>query len=210
MLASLMRSLDDPGALARQLGALGRGHRKYGVTEHHYAPFLDCLLATIRQANGPHWTAECEAAWRDLLGLAQRAMTSAAADDSRNRPAWWTAEVVRHEQRCPDVAVVSVRPDPAFGYLPGQYLSVQVPRWPRGHGEQRPGPPRQARGHPGARPGTRRDDAARRAAGRPEPGVRGGRDRPGPAEGDHRGSYRGPGGQADQPVCRRTAGRRPV
>ncbi len=131
MLASLMRSLDDPGALARQLGALGRGHRKYGVTEHHYAPFLDCLLATIRQANGPHWTAECEAAWRDLLGLAQRAMTSAAADDSRNRPAWWTAEVVRHEQRCPDVAVVSVRPDPAFGYLPGQYLSVQVPRWPR-------------------------------------------------------------------------------
>jgi NAD(P)H-flavin reductase/hemoglobin-like flavoprotein len=131
MLASLMQNLDYPGTLIRQMRTLGRVHRKYGVTENHYAPFLDCLLATIRQVNGPHWTAEAEAAWRDLLGLAQRAMTSAAADDSGSQPAWWTAEVIRHEQRCPDIAVLSVRPDPAFGYLPGQYLSVQVPRWPR-------------------------------------------------------------------------------
>jgi NAD(P)H-flavin reductase len=54
-----------------------------------------------------------------------------AAQDTAGEPPWWVAEVIRHERRSPDLAVLTVRPGEPFSYLPGQYLSVQVLRWPR-------------------------------------------------------------------------------
>lgn len=39
--------------------------------------------------------------------------------------------MIRHERRRPDLAVLTVRPGQPFPYQPGQYLSVQVLRWPR-------------------------------------------------------------------------------
>jgi ferredoxin-NADP reductase len=58
-------------------------------------------------------------------------MISAARADSKVAPAWWTAEVTGHEPAAPDVAVLTVKPDEPLGYLPGQHVPVQTPRWPR-------------------------------------------------------------------------------
>jgi NAD(P)H-flavin reductase len=59
-------------------------------------------------------------------------MTQAAAD-SENEPAWWLGEVVSHQLRGHDLAVLTIRTDPAqpLRHVPGQYLNVQVPKWPR-------------------------------------------------------------------------------
>src|SRR5689334_8105143 len=44
---------------------------------------------------------------------------------------WWYAEVVAHDLRTPDVAVLTLRPDQPYPFLAGQYTSVETPWWPR-------------------------------------------------------------------------------
>jgi NAD(P)H-flavin reductase len=58
-------------------------------------------------------------------------MIDAAAADELRAPAWWQAEIVAHERRTPDVAVVTVRPDQPYPFLAGQYTSLETPWWPR-------------------------------------------------------------------------------
>ncbi len=38
---------------------------------------------------------------------------------------------MQHDQRTQTVAVLTIRPDRPLSYQPGQYVSVQVPKWPR-------------------------------------------------------------------------------
>ena len=130
-LAHLVSTLDSPAESAAYLAQLGRDHRKYGVKDKHYHAFLDPLLETAAHFNGALWTAETDAAWRSALTYAARTMRSAASADARNHPPWWVGEIVGHERRGDDLAVVTIRPDRSFAYRPGQFLTVQVPRWPR-------------------------------------------------------------------------------
>jgi NAD(P)H-flavin reductase len=55
----------------------------------------------------------------------------AATGTATGDPAWWLAEVIEHDLRRPDLAVLALRPDRPLHYLAGQHVSVQVPRWPR-------------------------------------------------------------------------------
>jgi NAD(P)H-flavin reductase/hemoglobin-like flavoprotein len=132
--ASLERvvwSIDDPVALAAYLGQLGRDHRKFGVRERHYEPVLAVFLDTLRHFCGHYWTDATEAAWRGAMGRAASVMIAAARRDAIAQPAWWVGEVVRHDLRRPDLAVLTIRPDQPLLYTAGQFVSVQVPRWPR-------------------------------------------------------------------------------
>ncbi len=124
-------SLDSTHALDSYLTVLGRDHRKFGVVPRHYALVGDAFMATIRAFLGDAWTAEVRAAWQDVLDHVSKVMIRAAADDGRETPAWWLGEVLAHDRRGPDIAVVSVRPHQPFPYLAGQYVSVQCTRWPR-------------------------------------------------------------------------------
>jgi len=130
-LAHIVWSIDSPEALTAYLVRLGRGHRKFGVKERHYDPFLTVLAETVRHFSGSYWTGQCEAAWAAALGHVSSVMLAAARQDAALQPAWWIGEVVQHDQRCQDLAVLTIRPDQRLHYLPGQYLAVQVPRWPR-------------------------------------------------------------------------------
>ena len=131
VLARIVWRMDSPAALAAYAGQLGRDHRKFGVRDKHYEAFFGALLVTIRQFSAGAWTAETEAAWAAALECIARTMRAAAAADARQAPAWWIGEIVQHDQRGPDLAVLTVRPDQPLRYLPGQYLDVQVARWPR-------------------------------------------------------------------------------
>jgi NAD(P)H-flavin reductase/hemoglobin-like flavoprotein len=129
-LARCVWSMDNPQSLHEYLTALGRDHRKYGVQERHYQVFGETLATALRLLNEGAWTQETAAAWHTALSHICSVM-AAAAHDAAGEPAWWVGEVIRHERRCPDLAVLTVRPGEPFPYRPGQYLSVQVLRWPR-------------------------------------------------------------------------------
>jgi NAD(P)H-flavin reductase/hemoglobin-like flavoprotein len=141
-------SSDQPEALTRWLGELGRDHRKFGVTEQHYRLFCDALLTTMQAFCAGSWSGQTQAAWERALAAITAAMTAGGtagqpadggtadgaaslADRDAGEPAWWVAEVVEHDLRRPDLAVLALRPDQPLRYLPGQHISVQVPRWPR-------------------------------------------------------------------------------
>jgi NAD(P)H-flavin reductase/hemoglobin-like flavoprotein len=128
-------SFDQPEPLTRWLGELGRDHRKFGVTEQHYRLFCDALLATVQAFCAGSWSDQVQAAWERALAAITAAMmaggSGAPGEGTTGEPAWWLAEVVEHDLRRPDLAVLALRPDQPLPYLAGQHISVQVPRWPR-------------------------------------------------------------------------------
>jgi NAD(P)H-flavin reductase len=130
-LARIVWSLDSPETLASFLGQLGRDHRKFAVKDKHYEAFFGALLGTVRHFSAGTWTAGIQAAWEATLGGVAASMRAAAAADAERAPAWWLGEIVQHDTRRRDLAVLTIRPDQPLRYLPGQYLSVQVGRWPR-------------------------------------------------------------------------------
>ncbi|MFD7595005.1 globin domain-containing protein [Kitasatospora sp. NPDC059812] len=130
-LLAAARSADDPAGLRVYLGALGRGHRRYGTLTGHYGPVGECLVQALARYAGSRWDAETELAWRRVYRLVSSIMIEAAEDAARTSPPWWQGEVVRHERRTRDVAVITVRPDQAYPYRAGQYTSLETPWWPR-------------------------------------------------------------------------------
>ncbi|MEU6783767.1 globin domain-containing protein [Nonomuraea angiospora] len=130
-LTRIVWSLDSPGSLATYLGQLGRDHRKYGVIAEHYTAVGNALLATIRRFAAEIWNHEIESAWVAAYTAAAKLMIDSAASDSGVSPAWWPAEVIDHELRHPDIAVLTLRPAERLPYTPGQYVNVQTARWPR-------------------------------------------------------------------------------
>jgi NAD(P)H-flavin reductase/hemoglobin-like flavoprotein len=130
-LARIVWAIDNPDSLTAYLSQLGLAHRKFGVKARHYEPFLAVLLETVRHFTGPDWTVQTEAAWQTALGRVSSVMRAAADRDAAQQPPWWVGEVVQHDRRRPDLAVLTIRPDQPLRYTPGQYLAVQVPRWPR-------------------------------------------------------------------------------
>jgi NAD(P)H-flavin reductase/hemoglobin-like flavoprotein len=122
---------DDPAALAGYLEQLGRAHRKFGVRERHYEVFRRALLATVHRFAAQAWDEATQQAWETRFDQAAKVMIEAAGRDAEHFPAWWVATVTRTELRSPDVAVLTVAPEQPLYYLPGQYVSVQTPHWPR-------------------------------------------------------------------------------
>lgn len=110
------------------LAGLGRAHRKYGVHAGHYAQFRNALAAACREFSlSPADEAQVLAAFDH----AAMVMMAAAQAEEGKSPAWWTAEVVRHEAMAPDIAVLALRTDEPLPYRAGQHVFVQTPRWPR-------------------------------------------------------------------------------
>src|SRR5262245_29458980 len=102
-----IQTVEDPFAFDDFLRTLGRDHRKFHVAPHHYALLGAALLESLRTFAGDQWTIEYDQAWRDAYdAMATKMLTGAATDPG---PAFWSAEVVRHERRGPDVAVVTCR-----------------------------------------------------------------------------------------------------
>ncbi|WP_259470438.1 globin domain-containing protein [Streptomyces sp. 1114.5] len=125
------RGAEDPVALRAGLSALGCGHRRYGTLTGHYAPVGECLVQALARYAGSRWDADTELAWRRAYRLISSIMIEAAEEAARTSPPWWQGEIVRHERRTRDVAVLTVRPDQAYPFRAGQYTSLETPWWPR-------------------------------------------------------------------------------
>ncbi|MFF0163094.1 globin domain-containing protein [Streptomyces sp. NPDC005263] len=122
--------IDNSKVLVDYLQNLGRGHRKYGTRAEHYPAVGECLIGALSKY-ASRWDAETEAAWVRTYTTISQVMIDAAAADELRAPAWWHAEVVSHDLRTPDVAIVTVRPDQPYPFLAGQYASLETPWWPR-------------------------------------------------------------------------------
>ncbi|MFF4588483.1 globin domain-containing protein [Streptomyces sp. NPDC001388] len=123
--------IDNTPVLVDYLQNLGRGHRKYGTRAEHYPAVGECLIGALSKYADTVWGAETEAAWVRAYTTISQVMIDAAAADELRAPAWWHAEVVSHERRTPDVAVLTLRPDQPYPFLAGQYASLETPWWPR-------------------------------------------------------------------------------
>ncbi|MQY09111.1 globin domain-containing protein [Actinomadura macrotermitis] len=130
-LTTIVFSLDNPMTLDSYLARLGRDHRKFGVRREHYPAVGSALLATLRRFAGDGWSPEAEAAWAAAYARAAATMMEAAERDAEQNPPWWVAEVVDHDRRGPDLAVLTLRPGRPLPFAAGQYVTVQTARWPR-------------------------------------------------------------------------------
>lgn len=128
-LVHFIQMVDQPDELLPFLQQLGRDHRKFGVVADHYEAVGTALLAAIKRFAGDTWTDTVERAWAEAYTVMASAMTEAAAAD--DGPAWYNGEVVHHERLSWDVAVLRVQTDHPVPYLPGQYVSVEIPQRPR-------------------------------------------------------------------------------
>src|ERR1700761_6231387 len=130
-LTRIIASSGNPGELTSYLEGLGRAHRKFGVQKDHFDAFRQALAATWQRYAPAAWTDEAAAAWDELFDRASAAMIEAAEQDAGHSPPWWLAEVVAHEVRGPDLAVLTLLPGQPVPYRAGQHISIQTPRWPR-------------------------------------------------------------------------------
>ncbi|WP_405807396.1 globin domain-containing protein [Streptomyces sp. NBC_00210] len=123
--------MDNAAVLTDYLQHLGRGHRKYGTQPAHYPAVGEALIGALTRYATGTWDEETEAAWVRTYTTISQIMIDAAAENERHAPAWWHGEVVSHDLRTPDIAIITVRPDQPYAFVAGQYTSLETPWWPR-------------------------------------------------------------------------------
>jgi NAD(P)H-flavin reductase len=128
-LGDVIARVDDLEALVPLLQQLGRDHRKFGTVAEHYPAVGASLLATLQHFDA-NWNADLAADWTAAYELVAQVMIE-AADEAADDPPWWEADVVAHERRTFDIAVLKVRPRQAFRYDPGQSISLESELRPR-------------------------------------------------------------------------------
>ncbi|MET0283588.1 MAG: globin domain-containing protein [Polyangiales bacterium] len=82
-LAAVIDNLEDAPWLTQTLGAMGKKHIDYGVTDEMYGYVGASLLAALAEAAGSDWSPELQEAWTAaygaIAGLMQAGARSAAA-----------------------------------------------------------------------------------------------------------------------------------
>jgi len=128
-LGDVVARVDDLDALVPILQQLGRDHRKFGTVAAHYPAVGSSLLATLEHFDDA-WSPELAKDWTEAYTLVAEVMI-AAADEAAEQPAWWDADVVGHDRRTLDVAVLQIRPRKRYDYAAGQSVSLESELRPR-------------------------------------------------------------------------------
>lgn len=111
------------------LAQLGRDHRKYGVTQRNYDTMREALITTLRDHLADSWDDKLAEATHDVVALVIGVMRGAA--EAEKGPPFCDGTVIEHIRATRDVSVVRLQLDRPLFYHPGQYVTVQVPQWPR-------------------------------------------------------------------------------
>jgi NAD(P)H-flavin reductase/hemoglobin-like flavoprotein len=124
-LGHIVSNVDDTDTLVAFVQQLGRDHRRFEVQPQHYPVVGQALLHTLAHGLGPAWTDQLAADWAEAYSIVSTVMIEAAAAVDSVEPAWWDAELVSHERRTGDIAVLTVRPQGELRYRAGQSLAVE-------------------------------------------------------------------------------------
>ncbi|MFL6093885.1 MAG: globin domain-containing protein [Blastococcus sp.] len=128
-LGDVVARVDDLEALVPILQQLGSDHRKFGTLAAHYPAVGASLLATLEHFDD-EWTPELAKSWSEAYDVVATVMIE-AAEAAAELPAWWEADVVGHERRTIDVAVLQVRPRARYDYVAGQSVSLETDLRPK-------------------------------------------------------------------------------
>jgi hemoglobin-like flavoprotein len=77
-LCAVIEHLEDAPWLTETLGAMGKKHIDYGVTDEMYDYVGASLLAALAEAAGPDWTPELQEAWATAYGAIAGLMQAGA------------------------------------------------------------------------------------------------------------------------------------
>ncbi|MCA2218552.1 FAD-binding oxidoreductase [Jidongwangia harbinensis] len=123
----LVHNLDQPPVLAAGCAQLGAALAECGVPGQQLQLTGAALAEAMRAgmaANG--WRQDFDQAWRTTWQHVHEWMAHGEAARAY-QPAVWTAVVVSHELRRPDLAVLRLRPYLPMPFRPGQFARVEVP-----------------------------------------------------------------------------------
>jgi NAD(P)H-flavin reductase/hemoglobin-like flavoprotein len=130
-LGQTVSQVDDLEALTPYIQRLARDHRKFGIAPAHFGPVGEALLATLADFLGEGWTQQLADDWTTAYQLIASVMIDAAETAALSTPPWWDAEIVAHEHRTFDIAVITVRLDPTYGFAAGQSVPIETELRPR-------------------------------------------------------------------------------
>jgi NAD(P)H-flavin reductase len=131
-LVRIVTNVDRTDELVPFLQQLGRDHRKFRVLGEHYPAVGEALLATLSHFLRDDWTPDLAQEWTAAYGVVAEVMSTAAEEDEKAQvPGWWEGEIVAHELRLPDLAVVTVRPYTPVRFEAGQSMSMELTARPR-------------------------------------------------------------------------------
>src|SRR5687768_17463843 len=117
-LTGAVRHFAEPDRLVPMLHRLGRDHRKFGVRAEDYDVVGRALISTLRRFGDDIWVPELDQAWQRAYGYMADTMLDGAREAATTQPAWWRGEIVAHERRAPDLALLVIRPDRPYDYEP--------------------------------------------------------------------------------------------
>lgn len=130
-LGHVITNVDNLDTAVPFLQQLGQDHRKFGAMAAHYPAVGASLLATLEHFLAEDWTPDLAAEWSAAYGIVAQVMVESADEAAVTTPAWWEAEVVGHERRSIDIAVMHLRTDKPLDYRPGQSVAVESHLRPR-------------------------------------------------------------------------------
>jgi NAD(P)H-flavin reductase/hemoglobin-like flavoprotein len=126
-LGHIVSHVDEVDQLVGFLKGLGADHRKFGTVPEHYPAVGEALLATLAHFLGDEWTDDLAADWAGAYGLVSKVMIEAAEEANQVSPPWWVGEIVAHERRSFDAAVLTLRPQYLLPFSAGQSVGVATP-----------------------------------------------------------------------------------
>jgi NAD(P)H-flavin reductase/hemoglobin-like flavoprotein len=130
-IGQIASNVDDLTPLVPTVERLGRAHRRFAVHAEHYPIVLESWLATLAHFLGDDWTDGLAADWTEAYTVVATMMIDAAAAQDGIAPPWWEAEVVEHQRRGFDIAVLRLRPQQAHPFRAGQSIPVETSMRPR-------------------------------------------------------------------------------
>lgn len=133
LMTALAHAVENSGDLLEitpYLHQLARSHRKFGTEREHYALWSASVVNTMQRFSGNAWNEGLEREWREFLTTLSQVLVDGARQDATTRPPRWTAEVINHERKTIDTAVLRLLVDEPFPYVPGQSAPVEVRQWP--------------------------------------------------------------------------------
>ena len=126
----LVHNLEDPPLLAAGCAQLGAALAECGV-EPQQLHLIGAALAEAMRAGLPGGVLrqDFDLAWRSTWQRVHEWMTHGETMIDYE-PTRWTAVVVTHDLRRPDLAIVRLRPYLPMPFRPGQYARIEVPELP--------------------------------------------------------------------------------
>ena len=99
------------------------------MVQSHYYSMHEALYLTLRKQLDENWDDKLEDTARAALELFIGVMNGAA--DAEQGPPFCDGTVVELNRVSRDISVIRLQLDAPLAYYPGQYVTVQVPQWPR-------------------------------------------------------------------------------